>query len=463
MFTKHIAVVLFLLVFTFGCGGGSMQSELPVQNYSRPAYQNPNYHPYLTPSNAYRWENTIHVGGDVEPRDKLRRVGTFGSIKVFQGASRDGVGKKRLENYEHDLLTQDDSTSSSRDGFYPFRVAPKIWLEDDFYRLLRANDEKAEGLIQALFGSVRILNDALPPEFQIDFTTEDSPQVEGTIAIAFRSPGRIAEICGSAGTVACASSDVLNLHNKTNSAVIYFPDNLDTSKRQTTQTIILHELLHALGIQGHVDSIEFPDSLMGAYGDFFPNPGFVLHRIDREILQIMYMSQRTDDYNDWGEWSDTTLHITGESVDGHVNFGVALFNGLPQPWARGVAPRSMLSFESKPSYLFGSVSWKGSLLGFSGISPVYGETTLTVDMDNLDDEQDLNFRNLFFLSRFEESGAERWFPTRNIAYKVKMSQQGFYRSEDDGQIRGVFIGPRHEGMAGTLKRTDLVGAFGGKR
>ena len=103
------------------------------------------------------------------------------------------------------------------------------------------------------------------------------------------------------------------------------------------------------------------------------------------------------------------------------------------------------------------------MLGFSGISPVYGETTLTVDMDNLDDEQDLRFRNLFFLSRFEESGAERWFPVRNIDYKVKMSQQGFYRSEDDGQIVGVFLGPKHEGMAGTLKRTDLVGAFGGTR
>lgn len=463
MFAKRITAVLSLLVFAFGCGGGSMQSELPVQNYSRPAYRNPNYHPHLTPSHVYRWANTIYVGGDLEPREKLRQVGTFGGIKVSQGASRDGVGVDRLRKYDHDLRAENDTTSFSRDGFYPFRAPPKIWLEDDFYRLLRANNGKAEGLFQALFGSVQILNDALPPEFQIDFTSEDSHQVEGTIAIAFRSPGSIADICGIAGAVACASSDISNLSNKTNTAVIYLPDNLDTSKTQTTQTIILHELLHALGIQGHLDSIEFPDSLMGAYGDFFPNPGFVLHRIDREILQIMYMSQRTDDYNDWGEWSDTTLHLVGESVDGHVNFGVALFNGLPQPWARGVAPRSILSSEVKPSYLLGSVSWKGSLLGFSGISPVYGETTLTVDMDNLDDEQNLSFRNLFFLSRFEESGAERWFPARNIDYKVKMSQQGFYRSEDDGQITGVFLGPKHEGMAGTIKRTDLVGAFGGKR
>ena len=66
--------------------------------------------------------------------------------------------------------------------------------------------------------------------------------------------------------------------------------------------------------------------------------GFVLHRIDRDILQIVYMDQRTDDYNDWGEWSDMTLHLVAESVDGNVRFGVALFNGLPQPWPQGTLP-----------------------------------------------------------------------------------------------------------------------------
>ena len=31
--------------------------------------------------------------------------------------------------------------------------------------------------------------------------------------------------------------------------------------------VIVHELLHALGIVGHVDSIEFPDSIMGTSGE----------------------------------------------------------------------------------------------------------------------------------------------------------------------------------------------------
>lgn len=460
MFIKRIVAVLSLLIFMFGCGGGSMQSELPVQNYSRPGHQSPNYHPHASRSHIYWFENTMHIGGDVEPREKLRQVGTYDGFTVSIGTSRDGIGVNRLENYERDLKTENGTTLFSLDGFYPFKVPPKIWLEDNFYNLLIEDDENAGNLLQALLESIQILNDALPPEFQIDFTTESSYKTEGTIAIAFRPPESIAEICDSATAAACASSDISYLYDKTKTAIIFFPDNLDTSKRQTTQTIMLHELLHALGIRGHVDSIEFPDSLMGAYGDYFPNPGFVLHRIDREVLQIMYMSQRTDDYNDWGEWSDTTLHLAGESDDGYVHFGVALFNGLPQPWARGTAPSEPLSANTA---LTGSVKWEGLLLGFSGVSPIKGDAELTVQMSNLAAEQDLKFNDVYFLNKFEEHGSDRWFSERNIDYKVTMTPHGFYHSSNDGHVTGLFLGPEHEGMAGTIKRTDLVGAFGGTR
>ncbi len=192
--------------------------------------------------------------------------------------------------------------------------------------------------------------------------------------------------------------------NYTRSAILRIPDDFDTSQYTFPRTVIIHEFLHALGIQGHVDSIEFPDSIMGTSGDFFPNPGFTIHRIDREVLQIMYMQQKTDTYNDYGEWSDTILHIVGRSEDEVVHFGVALFNGLPQPWARGRLPDSALADNAN---LTGTVSWSGQLLAFSGPSPVIGSVELEVMLSSLDTTQDLKFRDLYFVNRFESEGDDR--------------------------------------------------------
>ena len=237
------------------------------------------------------------------------------------------------------------------------------------------------------------------------------------------------------------------------------------------RSVIVHELLHALGIQGHVDSIEFPDSIMGTAGEYIPNLGHIISKIDREVLQIMYMSQRSDLYNDWGEWSDTTFHLVGTSDDEDLNFGVALFNGLPQPWARGTTPDSDLADNYR---LYGTVTWNGSLLGFSGPSPIAGDAELEVQLANLEDsgtEHDLRFRNIYFVNRFESADmsedSDRWFHTRNIDYKVNVSGNWFSNvvgeEYEQGHVTGAFVGPEHEHMGGTLKRTDMVAAFGGSR
>ena len=203
---------------------------------------------------------------------------------------------------------------------------------------------------------------------------------------------------------------------------------------------------------------------MGGAGDFFPNPGFTISRIDREVLQIMYMQQRTDRYNDLTEWSDTTHHMVGRSDDDNVHFGVALFNGLPQPWARGEFPDTLMTNNRR---LTGRVSWEGLLLGFSGVSPIAGDVELDVNLVELaravPPAQDLKFRDIYFVNRFESEGSDRWFPNRNLDYKVDIVGNEFGHSSSEGQIRGAFLGSEHEGMAGTIKRTDLVGAFGGTR
>ncbi len=260
----------------------------------------------------------------------------------------------------------------------------------------------------------------------------------------------IEELCGE-GVVACATAPI----GRGWSSGVFVPDDLDAQGYSAAHTVIIHELLHSLGIWGHVDSIEFPDSIMGTVGDFFPNPGFVLHRIDREILQIMYMSQRTEEYNDWGEWSDTTLHLAGRSEDAMVNFGTALFNGLPQPWARGTLP----DMDLEDNYLLrGTATWNGLLLGFSGVSAIGGDANLTVNLGTL--KGNLGLHDIFFINR---DGDDKWFPVRDVDYDVEIEGNNFWNTNGDGFVVGSFMGPRHEGMGGTVKRADLVGAFGGKR
>ena len=113
--------------------------------------------------------------------------------------------------------------------------------------------------------------------------------------------------------------------------------------------------------------------------------------------------------------------------------------------------------------LRGRVSWEGLLLGFSGASPVAGDVALEVTLSRLNDAQDLKFRDIHFVNRFESDGDDRWFPTRNLDYEVTIVENEFWHSSDEGHITGAFLGPEHEGMGGTIKRTDLVGAFGGTR
>ena len=220
----------------------------------------------------------------------------------------------------------------------------------------------------------------------------------------------------------------------------------------------MHEMMHALGIWGHVDHMEFPDSVMGSSGHFFPNWSFILRPIDREALQVMYMSQVPSRYNSWDEWSDTGLHLMGE-IDDLVRFGTVLFNGLPQPWATGQAPASNLADNT---ILTGIVSWEGPLLGFSGVSAIAGEVRLDVVLSQLDSPQDFKVKDLYFLNR-EATSPDRWFPTRNINYKVDITDNVITHESSAGHIAGHFLGKNHEGMGGTIKRTDLVGAFGGTR
>ena len=448
------------------CGGGegpttSSVSQLDYSNAANPRYS---YAPYRTPSDIAWFAGQTYVGGDVEPQQGLRHIFTFeNGTRFYMGALRDGVGVDRLKNYQTDLETRDgdDPYWLSGEGFYPFIVAPTLDLDTAF------EDPENAAILAAIHDSERMLNDALPPEYQIaagHYTDRDSA-ISGTILVRLEPPSTVRAACG-AQAIACART-VISPLGYTHSATLILPDDFGASEYRLSRSVITHELLHALGIAGHVDSVEFPDSLMGNYGGYIPNITHILGKIDREVLQIMYMSQLTDIYNDWGEWSDTSHHLAVRSEDGTLNYGVALFNGLPQPWARGTTPRMFLADNAR---LSGTATWAGNFVGYSGPSPLVGGVELQVRLATLtdpDNEQDLRFRDIYFLNRFESNAEDSWFATRNIDYRVNVYRNQFanVRGEgyEEGWVTGVFLGPAHEHMGGTLKRTDMVGAFGGSR
>ena len=449
-----------------GSGGGPAEVKTSL-DYS-PAIGQHSYEPHETPSDVHWWTTATgsterRIGPDVAPREPLRHVLTDSNdIRYFMGASRDGVGVDRLENYEQDLLTSDgdDPYGISGSGFLPFIIKPHVIVDLDLME-----PENAE-IMEALWNSVYILNDALPPEFQLGvYTPRPGYSIgPGDIFVHLERRGSPTWGCNSSQAVACATNQINTVFDYTRWAEIWLPNDLDTSDWTYMNSTILHELLHALGIVGHVDSIEFPDSIMGTAGETIPNLGYLISRIDREILQVMYMSQETDTYNDWGEWSDLSHHLMGQTGDDAMSFGVALFNGLPQPWVHGVEPSVDLADNRR---LFGTATWNGALMAYSGPSPLFGSASLQVGLAALNNpasRHDLRFRDIYYVNRYASDSPDRWFHTRDIDYEVTIFGNAFENVGDEqGHVTGAFFGTGHEHMGGTVKRTDLVGAFGGRR
>ncbi len=110
----------------------------------------------------------------------------------------------------------------------------------------------------------------------------------------------------------------------------------------------------------------------------------------------------------------------------------------------------------------------GAQSGRSGSVLPSTEPIAGVDESN---EHDLRFRNIIYINRFESQdysdSSDIWFTARDIDYKVKFIGNLFSNvlghDYEDGWVQGAVMGSDHEHMVGTVKRTDMIGAFGGSR
>ena len=87
-------------------------------------------------------------------------------------------------------------------------------------------------ILRALYDSILILNDALPPEFQVVIADTRAADFaySGELVVRLESPASISLICGD-GAVACANNYIVpkwdyataTLNDWTDSSVLYIP------------------------------------------------------------------------------------------------------------------------------------------------------------------------------------------------------------------------------------------------
>ena len=424
-------------------------------------------------------DRNLHVGADVAPpAHNLQQSALHRDITVSHGTLADGVGEQQFAAY----LTADAQAYPS-DIFLPVRYIHRF-ASPPTVRLAEGTSSKLTDLtVRAL----QMINAALPPHWQLridptpgpaDPDAFDNPP-PGQILIQFlpltQWPSRLQ--VEHAGGVAHAFATVTEptTPDGTPTVSITKAATIIDHTRQLarppgiqhpyTLEVLLHEILHTLG-RSHAKPA-FPDQTIMTSPSYLRH---ILFPLDREALLAVYSRLRPGSTvaslaEDLGPWSDTSVHLLGEfSAAGEdVSFGVALRNGLAQPWATGPAPLTNLTDNAAIS---GSASWSGRLLGFTPeAEPVAGAADLTIALDTLDG--DLEFTELEHWTAGRAPGPAEsgtMWDDGDLSYAVEVRGNTFTRTAgDEGIVTGAFLGAEHQAMGGTLQRDDLSAAFGGAR
>ena len=229
-------------------------------------------------------------------------------------------------------------------------------------------------------------------------------------------------------------------------------------------SVLVHETLHALGLQGHVSGEDFPDSNM--YDAWAPITGG-LPAIDAAGLQALYLrlDEKTDPEDvspdSLGPWSQESSALIGQL--GGISFGVTHQNNVSQPWTAGRMPDTDLADNTA---LRGTVTWEGGLVGFApDQASVVGGSTLTVNLATLSGRAEFTDLQAWSAGTTPRTlGLGSTWGDGTLEYDIAISGN-FVRSTggDDGILSGTFYGPSHEGVAGSLQRSDLTAAFGANR
>ena len=353
-------------------------------------------------------QGVLHVGADIAPSgDELAVTGTHNGTTVSYGRVRDGVGADAVIAY----LNQQVDLMSEHPGFMTFDTPPTV-------RLIQGT---SAALSDYAVRAVQLINAALPRESRLLFSSDPAPTLrdleavpDGEIFVDFSpwdtSSGGSSGVTyslwqGSRRTKAYIFIDPAKTIDRIEHAKDRIEESAERSQGQLrdiqayyeayTLSTVVHELIHAIGMNGHADPIRFAESVMSYTDDLLP--GHALFPVDREVLLASHSvlepgASAEQIVEDLGEWDDASIHLRGDfdTVGGEVAFGVASRNGLAQPWVFGAAPWTDLAHNP---VLSETVTWSGRLLGFTpAIEAVGGVADLAVELETLGGQ--LDFSNL---------------------------------------------------------------------
>ncbi len=232
---------------------------------------------------------------------------------------------------------------------------------------------------------------------------------------------------------------------------------------------LVHELVHAMGIPGHVSEHRHPTSLMpdSLYqGGGLPDEAGLprLPRLDGEALMTayaLYDGGETDEdihYTSLGPWATTIPTISGNltTTGGDVSFGAEYRSQWTRAWEEGPAPATSLA----RSGLTGTATWDGTMVGYSDAgAAVQGDAGITVDIARMDGTA--AFTELM-------AGSASWGPDLSTGIRVDGNYLADTGSNSRLDVEGQFRSADHEAVTGVLRWEDtatgnLTGAFGARR
>ncbi|MCY4028863.1 MAG: hypothetical protein OXH75_21415 [Acidobacteria bacterium] len=447
--------------------------------------------------------STLHVGADVSPPGALDRTGSRAGVALSEGAARDGVRAADVLAYLRTI-----ASGNLEDGL----TGLQKWNSPPYVRIV--GTETDGRYIRLTRDAARIVNAALPFTRRLRLQVIDIPvtadsgeadyfdRISGNRNIFVRVVPKSDPWWSGAGGDELGRTRVLKhvyysdqrqrrevASGALRADILIDPEAVASFSDAEITHLIVHELLHAAGFMSHTDAERFSSTLNDVYVRG-TEPRSLIHPIDRAGLLAAYARFEAGElpelmtFESLGPWSDVSFHVRGDLAlpSGAVAFGVAFRNGLPQPWAYGPTPASVLADNAA---LSGTASWKGALLGMTpaGVA-VSGDASLTVELSKV---RTPAYRTepdgtLWFSGIQREDGSS--WGDGDLAYSIEVDGNGFRRAgssfvrygfrdgkppedrasgEDFGVVTGAFFGRGHEGMGGVLERHDLSAAFGGKR